>query len=451
MSSSGVNTHMPVAGLWKRLQGNDIGAILARGASGALFVSVLGAAMAFATNVLLARLMGVTQYGIYIYALTWVNLLALVCKLGMDTSLIRFVAAYNAKSQWGLFRGILGLSVRHVFMASIFIGVSAALVVWFLQDRIGMDQAKSFWLALILLPLLGLTALRGAALRALRHIVQSGLPDNFIRPLLIASLAGLAYLYTQQNLLSTQVMMFNIVGALIAFYIGTIWLFKALPEQLHNIQPVYAGAEWIKVSLPLFFISGMHLILHQTDIIMIGVILDTEQVGFYAVASRIAGLVLFGLTAVNAIVAPMISELYSTGQYQKLQKMITLAARGIFVITLVVSLSLVILGEYILGLFGDEFVAGYMALLILLVGQAINALAGSVGFLMTMTGHQNKAAQILGVSAIINIILNVILISRFGVIGAAIATAVSTALWNILMLGYIWRRLNFNPTIFAKG
>lgn len=437
--------------LWQRLQGNGIGAVLARGASAAFFVSVIGAAMAFATNVLLARIMGITQYGVYIYALTWINLLALVCKLGMDTSLLRFVAAYNAKSQWGLFRGILGFSVRYVFIASILIGVSTALVVWFVQDRIGMNQAKTFWIAILLLPLLGITALRGAALRALKHIVQSGLPDNFIRPLMIASFAGLAYLYTQQNLQATQVMVFNLIGALIAFYIGTIWLFKALPEKLRDIRPVYAGGEWLKVSLPLFFISGMHLILHQTDIIMIGVILDTEQVGFYAVASRIAGLVLFGLTAVNAIVAPMISELYSTGQYQKLQKMITLAARGIFTITLVVSLSLVILGKNILGLFGDEFVVGYMALLILLLGQAVNALAGSVGFLMTMTGHQNKAAQILCVSAVINIILNIILISIYGVIGAAIATAVSTALWNILMLGYIWRRLNFNPTIFAKG
>jgi len=451
MSNTGVNIRVLINSLWVRLQGDGIGAVLARGAGGAFAVSVLGAVMAFGTNVLLARLMGVTQYGVYIYALTWINLLALVSKLGMDTSLLRFVAAYNAKAEWGLFRGILNHSVLYVFIVSVFIGVTVALIIWFLEEHVGLNQAKTFWIALLLLPLLSLTALRGAALRALKHIVQSGLPDSFIRPLLIATLASLTYLYTQQNLQSTQVMVFNIIGALIAFYIGTLWLLKALPIQLRHIQPVYVGREWLKVSLPLFFISGMHLILHQTDIIMIGVMLDTEQAGIYAVVSRIAGLVLFGLTAINAIVVPMISELYSTGQYQKLQKMITLAARGIFIITLVVSLSLVILGKYILGLFGDEFVIGYIALLILLAGQTINALAGSVGFLMTMTGHQNKAAQILGVSALVNIMLNVILIFNFGVIGAAIATATSTALWNILMLGYVWHQLKFNPTIFAKG
>ncbi len=450
MPDTGVNLRDFVPGLWKKLQGKGIGAVLARGAGGSFAVMVLGAAMAFGTSILLTRLLGVTQYGIYIYALTWINLLALVCQLGMNTSLLRFVAAYKANGEWGLLRGLHDRSIQYVLLASFIIGVTTAFVVWLLHDRIGADQAKTFWIALLLLPLIALTGLRRAGLRAFRRVVKAELPDSFFRPLLIAVLASGFIILSQKHLQATQVMVFNLIGALTAFFIGTVWLTKAMPEQLRHNPPVYAGREWLRVSLPLFFMSGMSLILNKTDIIMVGVILDSEQAGIYAVASRVAGLVVFGLTAANAIAAPMISELYSTERYQELQRMITLAARGIGAFTLVVSISLVILGQYMLGLFGEDFVIGYLPLLILLGGQAINALAGSVGFLMTMTGHQKQAAKIFGTSAILNIVANAFLIPTLGLIGAAIATAVTTALWNFMMLAYVWRRLNINPTVLAR-
>jgi len=450
MSNNVMSERISLPVLWKKLNGSGIGAVLAKGAGGAFVVMVLGAVMAFGSNVLLARLMGVTQYGIYIYVLTWINLLALVCKLGMTTSLLRFVAAYNANAEWGLFRGVLGHSMKYVSVASILIGLVTAALIWILHDSIGLDQARTFWLALLLLPLLALTGLRSATLRALKHVVKAALPDSFFRPLLIIVLASISFLYTRNDLSAVQVMLFNVIALLIALYIGTVWLIKVLPSELRDIPPVYSEREWLKVSLPLFLMSAMSLVLHQSDIIMVGIMLDTEHAGIYAVAVRISELVIFGLTAVNAIAVPMISELYSTGKHLELQRMITLAARGIFVFILIGCAVLLTLGEYVLGLFGEEFVTAYVPLLILLAGQSVNALAGSVGFLMTMTGHQNQAAWIIGVSALINIILNIILIPMFGIIGAAIATAGTTVLWNGLMLVYVLRNLNINPTILAR-
>jgi len=422
---------------------------LARGAGGSFSVKVLGAAIAFALQILLARLLGASQYGVYIYALTWILVLSVICQLGMNTSLLRFVAAYNAKNEWGLLRGILSRSMQYVFLASFVISITASLIVWLNYEQIGRDQSKTFWIAFILLPLLSLTGLRSAGLCGLKHVVLAALPDSFFRPLLIAALAGLTYMYTQHNLQAMQVMFFNLVGVMTALIISSIWLRKVLPKQIKHCKPVFSEREWLAVSFPLLFMAGMQLILHQIDIIMIGIILDTEQAGIYAVASRITGLVIFGLSAANSIAAPMISELYSTERHQALQRVVTLSARGVFVFTLLTSIGLSVFGEYFLRLFGEEFKMGYEPLLILLTGQVINAMSGSVGFLMVMTGHQNQAAMILGVSGLINILMNVILIPEFGMIGAAIATAVTTALWNILMLIYVWRRMNINPTALA--
>ena len=200
MPKPDVNSNNGFLTLKKRLQGKGVGAILARGASGSFIVLMIGAAMAFGTNMLLARLMGVTQYGIYIYALTWVNLLSMLCKMGMDTSLLRFVAAYNVKKEWGLLRGILSRSLQYILYSSFLVLSIASVVVWGLYTHIGADQAKTFWISFLLLPLFGLTALRTAALRAFKHVVQAALPDSLFQRLVIVLLAIGFFIISKQDL-----------------------------------------------------------------------------------------------------------------------------------------------------------------------------------------------------------------------------------------------------------
>jgi len=441
---------MQLQDYWKRLQGDGVGAVLARGAGGSFAISALAAVIVFFSNILIARIIGASQYGIYIYALTWVNLLALLCQLGMRTSLLRFVSVYKVNGQWGLLRGVLGSSVKYSLIASMIIGTTACVFIWLLKDSISEDLFTTFLVALIILPLISVAALRQASLRALKRVVRAEIPDSLVRPILIMAITASMFVYLSGDLNAVDIMQYNLVSAVVAFLLGTYWLVKALPDQVYKTPPAYSEREWLRVSLPLFFMSGMSLLLHKTDIIMIGIYLDSDQVGVYAIATRIAGLMTFGLAAANSIVAPMISELYSTGEYIKLQRLITLAARGIAVFTLVIFLIMSFLGAHLLGVFGDEFVVAYIPLIILLVGQAINALAGSVGYLMSMTGHQVQAAKIVALSATVNIIANFLLIPVYGIVGAAVATAVTTALWNILMFYYVLKTLNINSTVFSR-
>jgi len=440
-----------IRGLWRKLQADANSAIVARGAIGSFVVKILGAAIAFGLHILLARLLGVSQYGIYIYALTWVNILVIASLLGLNTSLVRFIAAYKAQEKWGLLRGIVHRSTQFVIIFSLLIGGIGGIVVWFLRSRIGQDQAATFGVALILLPVLVLVRLREASLRALKRVVRSELPIIIIRPLLLAAILSGLYFYLRQPLQATQVMVINLIAVFAALVVGTLWLVKELPEQVRDAQPIYAEKEWLKVSLPLLLIAGMHLILKHTDIIMLGAIRGSDEAGIYSAASRISDLVVFGLLAINAILGPMISELYSTGKNEELQRIVTLAARAIFAFTLIVSIILAVFGKFALSLFGAEFVVTYVPLLILLCGQIVNALAGSVGLIMIMTGHQNQAGAIVAVSAAINITLNALLIPLMGLVGAAISTAFTMVLWNITVLVYVQRRLGINSTVITKG
>jgi O-antigen/teichoic acid export membrane protein len=159
----------------------------------------------------------------------------------------------------------------------------------------------------------------------------------------------------------------------------------------------------------------------------------------------------FAIGAVNAALAPMISALHASGKVKELQRVVTLAARGIAFFCVPAGLVLVFAGEPILGLFGAEFKAGYRALVILAGGQLVNALSGSVGLLTMMTGHQGRAVRVVAVCVLLNILLNAILIPRFGIAGAAAATAATTILSNLLLLVYVVRHLGINPTAFTLG
>jgi len=435
--------------LWRKFQTDRNSAILVRGAIGSFVVKVLGAATAFALHILLARLLGVTQYGIYVYALTCVNILVIISLLGLNNSLVRFAAAYKAQQKWGLLRGIFRRSTQAVVVFSFLSSLIGGIIVWCLRNHFSHDQLITSYVALVLLPIFSLAKLQEVGLRAIKLVVKSNLLLEVIRPLLLAAILIAFYLCLRQPIFAIQAMTINLIAVIATFVTGRLWLIKALPHSVREIRPLYADKKWLKVSLPLLFLAGASLVLNRTDIIMLGAILGSSKAGIYAVASRVASLVIFGLLATNAIVAPMISELYHTGKNDELQRIVTLAARGIFAFTVVVSIALAISGRYLLSLFGREFVVAYTPLLILLGGQLINALAGPVGFLMIMTDHQNQAGLIVGVSAAVNIVLNALLIPRIGLSGAAVSTAFTMVLWNMAMLFYVKRKLGISPTIIT--
>jgi O-antigen/teichoic acid export membrane protein len=193
--------------------------------------------------------------------------------------------------------------------------------------------------------------------------------------------------------------------------------------------------------------GGLGIILRSTDTLMVGYFKGTTEAGVYAIASRAALLVPFMLTAVNTMAGPMISEYHAAGERRRLQRTLKVGVWAAFGFAIFVSAVLIGAGQPILSVFGEEFMAGYAPMLILVGGQILNCSTGSVGYLLIMTGYQNQAAAILGVGAGANIALNALLVPSFGALGAALATSASLILWNAGMLAVVLRRLGLNPTI----
>ena len=196
-------------------------------------------------------------------------------------------------------------------------------------------------------------------------------------------------------------------------------------------------------------IAGTHVIMNNTDVIMIGMIIDTLQAGIYSVAARLAALVTVSLGFVNMVLTPNIIEYFFNERRVELQNFISISVRIVALFAVPIFFLLMIFGKPILGLFGEEFKNGYLTLVILIVGQLVNALSGSVGYIMVMTGKQKHAGIVFAVSAALNIVMNLILISFFGIAGAAAATALSLILWNVTLAVHIRNRLNLNSMIFS--
>jgi O-antigen/teichoic acid export membrane protein len=195
--------------------------------------------------------------------------------------------------------------------------------------------------------------------------------------------------------------------------------------------------------------SGLNLISMRSDVIMIGMFRGTEEAGQYVAAMHVASLISFALFSANAILAPLISELYHAGRLEDLQRMLRWAAGGIALCCIPLGLALLFLGSWLLGWWGPSFVQGKGALDVLILGWLVNALAGPVGFMMSMTGEHRRASVVSAVAACLNLCLNAMLIPRFGIYGAAVATTITFCAWNCVLYVMVLQIHGISPGILC--
>jgi O-antigen/teichoic acid export membrane protein len=436
-----------VESVLQKLRSKRVSATLVRGASTAFVIRVVSTGILFGVQSLLARLLGAANYGDYVYALSWLNLLALLGKLGTHVSALRFVPAYQGSSEWGLLRGFLSRSQQSALAASIGLAVVAAGVIWLIHTSLSPQLTKVLWIACFLLPLKVLIELRSAILLALKRVFLARCPQLIFHPVLLGSGVLLAIIVFKKSANASTAITIDLIVTSTALILTEWFLRRILLPTLETARTQYRTKEWSETSLRMLLMSGMQLLLNQTDIIMIGFFLGTTAAGIYAAASRIVRLVLFGLESVNSIVAPLISQLYAQDRLQELQRVITLSAWGIFTFTLPASLGMILFGKSVLLLFGQEFVVGYPALVILLIGHVVSALSGSAGFLMTMTKYEGQVARVISSSAIINILLNALLIPVWGIQGAAMATATTIAFRSVVLVYCAQKNLGLKATV----
>jgi O-antigen/teichoic acid export membrane protein len=429
---------------------SSLKARLARGAANAFLINALGTGMAFLSQLLLARVLGVDGYGVYAYVIAWVTVLAPLAALGFQTGLLRFAAAYRERGEWALLRGVIRYAERRVLLAGVITGLALAAGVVGLGDRLAPELALSLLVGCGLVPLLAMLQVRSSIVRAFGGVVSALAPQLLVRHAILVVIIGIWGWVLSSAIAPHSAMAVTLLATLLALAVVSLAQRRLRPAGVARADVVYRADDWWRASAILLVMTGTQALLRRTDLLMLGWFADSTSVGVYAVASRVADLVAFALTAINTIFAPSIAALHARGDRSALQAMVTTTSWWATVAGLVIALPLFALAPFVLSIFGAEFTAGATALRILLAGQIVNAAAGSVSFMLTMTGHERQAAVVLGSAAAASVVLNTILIPMFGLEGAAVATTLSVTGWNLALAVLVWGRLKIVPSLLGR-
>ncbi len=427
---------------------SSVDGVFFRGATGSLVVKVGAAVVGLGSQVALAKLLGAEVFGQYVFVVSWVMLLLTFAIVGFDVASVRFVASYHGQSEFGKLRGFLRRSNQFVLLASLLTAASMALVSWLFSSLMSTSLFHTFLIGAILLPLVALLHLCAFQLRGLKKIVQGEGPLNVLRPLLIAvAVVMLVFVVRAERLYASNVMLINVAVTLPLLLLTVFLLGRAVPNASQHTGVEYNTRQWLGTAGSMFLLSSLAHMHARIDVMMVGILVNTTDAGVYKVAVDLAALVTFGLMSVNIIAGPMISELHTQARSAELQRVVRFAAFGGCAVAVVAVPMLLFGGKWILGFFGAEFTRAYPALAIICVGQIASVISGPVGWILNMTGHHRQAVAITTVSLVTNVLLNVMLIPRFGIVGAAMATAVTATFQNLMMFLCVKKRLKIDPSL----
>lgn len=434
--------------IWQRWRVFGEGVIVARGTAVGLVIRVAGIALAYGAEVALARLMGPDEYGLYGLVLAWMTLAALVPPLGLHHAVGRFIPAYIATGDGGRLRGVVKGSLGLTLGVGVVLAVAAFVFLIAQADRLVLPQPSAWYVGIGLLPLLALLRMVWAMAIALGRVAVALAPSLILEPVLVVLLAYGARALDLPALATVVLGMAGLARG-VELVVQAVLLIRRGWPLPGPTQTVYAFRLWLSVGLSLLAFDAFNLVLRQADLLLIGAMRTPAEVGIYGAALKTTGQVTFLLATTNAVVSPLMAAAWARQDRARLQRLLYLAAHLGFWPALAVVLGLGLLARPVLSLFGPAFVAAEVPLIILALGQLVNAATGVVVALFIVTGQHLRVTWVFGLSAALYVLLTYLGIRFYGLVGAALATAVIMAFWNIWLSADAARRLGLQTSIVA--
>ncbi|HVZ05835.1 flippase [Hyphomicrobium sp.] len=415
----------------------------------AFAVRVLSAGLLYLTQIVLARWMGGSEYGIYVSVWTWVLILGAVSHLGLNLASIRLAPVYRETDDFNRLRGLMH-SVRYVALGGGTVVMAAGLAgVWFFQDHIQNAFVLPIYLALVCVPLYALTDVQDGIGRGNAWMGIALIPPYLVRPLLLLTAMFVAYAFGLPMDATTAA-----AAAIVATWLTGLLQALFLNSRMRMTIP--AGPRisdlpaWLKISLPLLVMMSAELLLQNTDILVVTRFMSPADVGIYFAAGKTMALIMFVHYAVGSAVAHKFAALNARGDHAGLRNFVKDAVNWTFWPSLASALVILALGKPLLSLFGPQFASGYPVMCILVVGFLSRSAMGPAEYLLNMLGEQKLCAAVLFGAALLNIVLNCILVPRLGLVGAASATAISLTSAALLNAIVVWRRLDIQMPIWRN-
>ncbi len=412
-----------------------------RGAFVTFALRIIGALLNFGFFILLARFLDADGAGVFFLTLSIIALAVVVGTLGIPIAALRFASASISIGDMQAIAGLHRLSRRNIALASLSLSLILLIIAPWLGDYVFHEPAFSptlRWMALVLLPA-SMVMYYAELFRAVQHIAASNITQTVGMHALnvVLLLIGYYFLTLSETLVGA---FYTLAGVLLCLSASLYW--RHLKKQASI--PEYGSFDHgllMRISIPLLWSQALTQALYWIDTLVIGAFHDAEAVGLYNAAMRSVMLIIVLEAALNSLASPKFSALHHVGELVVLGKVVRRTSALLLVSGGLFTLGFLIAADWILLIFGEEFVRAAPALRILAIGMFLSVATSAASQVLMMTGHERLHRRNMMIAVIVSLILNLLLVPSYGIVGAAIGGACGFALRNVLAAFTVQRKM----------
>lgn len=405
-----------------------------------------GIAVTFSAQSAAGRALGASEFGVFSYTYAWITICSALSVLGYDMASLRFASHYYSAGKLDSVDGFYLHAARWVLATSLcftLIIISLALIIDSINLTIIIIGALS-------IPFWAMTRLDSAILRGMQQELASLIPDRLIRDttLLLVSIAAIkSYLdsYTAIDAV-IAILAGSIIGYICALCLRKITRYRVGPFD----TPTTDDSEiWLKVALGLWLVNSLEILFNRIDVLIIGTMLSSDNVGILAITLLISGLVLLPVLGFNVVFIPRISTLYTSDRYSELGRLSRLFGLLNSMCALIICIPVLLYPNQILGFIDESFVTpeAANALFWLTISRFLITPFGPVAPLLAMTGNHNLLVINYSIIGLLKVIGLFLLVPELGLTGAVYISAITFFILQVSASLLVRIRLGFFPGI----
>lgn len=393
---------------------------------------VIGALAAIGFNVAIIRILGANSAGVFYLAFSVVSILSVVCRLGLDGTIVRFVSANSSLNKSSNIRKVYLLSCRTVALGSLLL---FTLNLIFSEDIAVLLSSKGngfifSWFSFYIVSQAFLV-LHTEALKGLKKIFLSNIFECALMPIMM-----LGYILVVDDGLSliNLVIAYVLCNLFVSIAAMVAWFMLVPPSSSET--PDISIAEFRASHSALFVVSLLGLMTTWAGTLILGNLRGPEDVAILQAVLKVVAALTLITVSFNAVIAPNFSALYRTRQYQKLKAVFTSSMCFLILAVALIAGAFCVAAPWILGLFGGEFVAQKGVLIVLTFAYSISAISGPFFVLLNMTGNETFLRKTFLLCTSIYMVLLYFLVDELGVIGVAWSSLLINLSLFLMYLAY---------------
>lgn len=421
----------------------------ARAGALALIAKLAGAGIGIVVNVILARLMGAENFGLYALGIALGSVVAVVASGGMPFGAVRFLPDYLARGDFAALRGFLRASLVITILGGA-LCVAAMLLCASLLDQNNLMVPVLPWAAIMVMPA-ALAQCLASLLQARGHVAGPEIVQSLVRQGATLGLIGIWVVLGGVLDFRTSLGIAALAVALAAFALWVHLMRLGRDEPRSTATPREGLRLWMGAGAGLLVILIMAALNERVDLFVLGWLATPAELGIYSAAVRIASIAILALAGLGAAYTPRIAAAWANSDRVEIVRLCREGALAGTVLTLAMTLGAWIFGGSLLSLFGPEFRAGATVLTILLSAQVAVGMMGMASGLAVISGNAHIALTGVAIGLVANTVIGILLVPRFGMTGAAIGVVAGFATSQAVIGIWCSVRLGLRATLLPFG